>query len=382
MIFDLQVDGWRAINHSYALVNQFHLLEWARQPDVHLVHNDIPYLFPHWGKDTNPAGFDAEDEAVLERLTSPEKPAACVFRIHAPRNLEPIPRSRVGVFLVSESGINPDDANLAPERIRGLEAAGGFIVTPSHWSRQRLLHHGFSEAAVHVVPHAASGKYFHPLSAELRRAQRRVLKFRDDEVLLLNVGTASWNKGLDLLLYAFGIVRRTRKDLRLLIKDQRYTYGIDGAEYIQSKLKEAGLLVRNVLDAITIIPHNMDLRGLNALYNLADVYVSPYRAEGYNLPVREALACGTPVMVTSGGATDDFIAADAPGRIDACLYEGVEFSGKLLDAYLEPDLDHLVTLLSAAQAKTPSVMQSVQSYAACLPTWADACDRIRGIFNG
>ena len=38
----------------------------------------------------------------------------------------------------------------------------------------------------------------------------------------------------------------------------------------------------------------------------ADVYVSPYKAEGFNLPVLESMALGVPVIVTSGGPTDDF----------------------------------------------------------------------------
>ena len=31
------------------------------------------------------------------------------------------------------------------------------------------------------------------------------------------------------------------------------------------------------------------------LYRAADVYAAPYRAEGFNLPVLEAAACGVPV---------------------------------------------------------------------------------------
>jgi glycosyltransferase involved in cell wall biosynthesis len=45
---------------------------------------------------------------------------------------------------------------------------------------------------------------------------------------------------------------------------------------------------------------------MRQLYAAADLYASPYRAEGFNLPVIEAVACGCPVLVTRGGATDDF----------------------------------------------------------------------------
>ena len=50
----------------------------------------------------------------------------------------------------------------------------------------------------------------------------------------------------------------------------------------------------------------MDLSTLNELYNITDCYVSPYRAEGFNLTPLEAAASGTPIIVTKGGSTDDY----------------------------------------------------------------------------
>jgi predicted O-linked N-acetylglucosamine transferase (SPINDLY family) len=378
--FDLEVEGWRHINHSYAIVNQFQLLECARQPDVRLTHRDSPFFMPHWGRDSNPAGFDPDDAAVIDALASPPQPAACVLRISSPARLQPCEHARLGVFLVTEMGIDPDDVGLTQRDIQNFEASCGLIITPSRWSQQRLLNHGFSESVVHVVPHAASIRYFNPLPAEARQLQRATMGLGKDEVVLLNVGAAIWNKGLDLLLHAFAIARQTRKDLRLLIKDQRHTYGIDGSQYIRATLQAAGLLNEDVTGAITLVPTNLDFHRLNALYNLADTYVSPYRAEGYNLPVREALACGTPVLVTSGGATDDFVAADVPGRIDSRLIEHAKQQDRPIDAYLEPNLDHLIDHLCRTEVKTQAVIEAVCARAAALPTWADACLRIREIF--
>ena len=54
---------------------------------------------------------------------------------------------------------------------------------------------------------------------------------------------------------------------------------------------------------------DVDLTGseLIELYISADCYISPYIAEGFNMPALEAAACGLPVIATRGGPTDDFL---------------------------------------------------------------------------
>ena len=83
------------------------------------------------------------------------------------------------------------------------------------------------------------------------------------------------------------------------------------------------------------------------LYRAADVYATPYRAEGFNLPVLEAAACGVPVICTSGGPTDDFIDPASCGLIRSRL-DRPRLSGDLVGDALAPDPEHLFELMSAA----------------------------------
>src|SRR6185436_13260064 len=53
------------------------------------------------------------------------------------------------------------------------------------------------------------------------------------------------------------------------------------------------------------------------LFTACQCLVHPYRGEGFALPVLEAMACGLPVIVTAGGATDDFVTDDFGFRMEA-----------------------------------------------------------------
>ena len=46
---------------------------------------------------------------------------------------------------------------------------------------------------------------------------------------------------------------------------------------------------------------------INELFSAADLYVSPYLAEGFNLVVLEALTAGLPILVPTTGSTKEFI---------------------------------------------------------------------------
>jgi glycosyltransferase involved in cell wall biosynthesis len=45
---------------------------------------------------------------------------------------------------------------------------------------------------------------------------------------------------------------------------------------------------------------------LASLYRGCDAFVLPYRAEGFGMPLLEAMACGKPVITTARGPSQDF----------------------------------------------------------------------------
>jgi glycosyltransferase involved in cell wall biosynthesis len=83
------------------------------------------------------------------------------------------------------------------------------------------------------------------------------------------------------------------------------------------------------------------------LYRACDVYVAPYRAEGFNLPVLEAAGCGLPVICTAGGPTDEFTDPTFCARVRSVL-EHPELDETLVGDALAPDPGHLLELMTRA----------------------------------
>merc|ERR1711865_668288 len=75
---------------------------------------------------------------------------------------------------------------------------------------------------------------------------------------------------------------------------------------------------------------------LRELYQAADVLVSPYRAEGFNLPVLEAMA---------GGLTDDFVLPDMGIQISSTIEQVQYVDGSWAGGWLMPDRQQLVRAL-------------------------------------
>ena len=96
---------------------------------------------------------------------------------------------------------------------------------------------------------------------------------------------------------------------------------------------------------ITFITELLDINQMNELYNKCDVFVSPTRAESFNLPCLEALAVGKPVITTNFGGQTDFINESNGWLIDYKLtevtwdmfFEGIKWA--------TPNLKHLRKLM-------------------------------------
>jgi len=158
------------------------------------------------------------------------------------------------------------------------------IFTPSEYVKQKVMKR-FGFRHVTVTPNGVDGSVFHPGAKQTR--------FDPPARYILFVGTLEPRKNLSTLLNSWNEIKDDFKETWLLI------IGISG----------------NVFKAVNLSPGmervhflgSVDDETLAGLYANATVFVLPSQEEGFGLPALEAMASGTPVIVSDGGALPEVI---------------------------------------------------------------------------
>jgi glycosyltransferase involved in cell wall biosynthesis len=334
----LVIEGWREISHSYALVNQWQLLGLMRQ-GVELKHYDVPFRHDSWNHTDAKPGFNKPDLDLLKSINPFHGDRSDVaYRIAHPLACPETKAARRLSFSTCEHWAT-EDLGLDAEQFRSFLDVDCSVVTPSNWSALGLHQLGIPLERLYVVPHGVATAYFHPDPPEIKNSYRQSLGFTPDHFVILSLGAMTSNKGIDLLLRAFAALVDTHPHIRLVLKDHACLYGDGPLDSLRDFLRDnPGLFNERVTQRILILGGNRTLADLRSLYAMADCYASPYRAEGFGLTPLEAAACGTPIIVTSGGATDDYVHPSFALGIEADIVSHDTMEG----FFLEPNFDSLV----------------------------------------
>jgi glycosyltransferase involved in cell wall biosynthesis/FMN phosphatase YigB (HAD superfamily)/tetratricopeptide (TPR) repeat protein len=287
----------------------------------------------------NSAPASPDFEKLSRDLSSAASPEAVVTVRHAwPPDWKRPQNGKLAVIQPWEFGALPE------AWVRQSRDVDEFWV-PSNYVRDCYVASGVPAGKVFVVPNGVDAEKFHPQAAPMQLATQKKFKF-------LFVGGTIARKGPDLLLKACLQNFTAADDVCLVIKD----FGgksVYAGQTFESQIRAA----QSQPDAPEILFLNQELPpdALPGLYAACNCLVLPYRGEGFGLPVVEAMACGLPVIVTAGGATDDFVRDEFAWRIPAVKkIFGHEVSGMKLAGpgwLLEPDLAALGELMRRAFSK-------------------------------
>jgi glycosyltransferase involved in cell wall biosynthesis len=187
--------------------------------------------------------------------------------------------------------------SLAYDRLHRYSARHADRVIACSGSVKRRVVDVFKVPPARVtVAYMAPSRLFQPVRDEAERARARQRYVGGDGPFTLFVGKLARRHSIPALIQAFARARRTSPGHRLVIAGPDYL-GLDVPRLARAE---------GVGDAVVhhaFIPH----AELPALYAAAEEAVFPVTdAEGFGLPVIEAMACGTPVLSVSQGSVPEF----------------------------------------------------------------------------
>jgi glycosyltransferase involved in cell wall biosynthesis len=181
------------------------------------------------------------------------------------------------------------------------------VVTVSESSRGDIVEQmGVREDRLHIVPVGVDPLIFRPIP-EIARVRGRLMTTASADAPM---------KGLVPLLEALAKVRTERDDAELVIIGKP-----KGKSKIPALIQRLGLA-----DAVRYVS-GVTTERIVELYAEAEVAVVPSLYEGFSLPTIEAMACGVPVVATTGGALPEVVGTDGetgllvpPGEPDALAH--------------------------------------------------------------
>jgi glycosyltransferase involved in cell wall biosynthesis len=204
---------------------------------------------------------------------------------------------------------------LARRALRGLRAAAA-VPCDSIATRSGLLEHRLVPDDRATVNYLGIAPEFSDAPDPEADAEVAGLIGRPGSPELLHVGTTIPRKRIDVLLDVFAGIRRARPGAILIKAGGRLTPEQAG------RARALG-----VADAIREMPFFESRRPLAALYRRAALVLQPSEAEGFGLPLAEAMACGAPLLVSdlpvlrevAGDLAAYRAVGDVPAWVDAAL---------------------------------------------------------------
>jgi glycosyltransferase involved in cell wall biosynthesis len=170
------------------------------------------------------------------------------------------------------------------------------VVCVSAATTQRLQELLSPRAEVVTVPHGVDHSRFRPARPGEEEADAAVLAAHGvTGRYVAFLGTVEPRKGLDVLLRAFDAVADAHPGVGLVAAGGR-GWGAGPVDDELGRMRHRDRVVRTGYLAEEALP---------GFLRRAEVVAYPSRAEGFGLPVLEALACGARVVTTSGSVMDE-----------------------------------------------------------------------------
>jgi|APCry1669190288_1035285.scaffolds.fasta_scaffold06822_2 glycosyltransferase involved in cell wall biosynthesis len=186
------------------------------------------------------------------------------------------------------------ESNRLPQNVIQNLKLANCIWVPSDWAKSVLIEHGLQEDMIDVVPEGVNGALYHP--------HLRKFSSRNDQVFrFLVLGKYEERKGYQQLLQAFQKAFGNNPKVKLLLKADYFINQNQKQQDFQNFIDSFNL------QNVKIISGAVAENDLAMLYAYAHAFAFPSRAEGWGLPLIEALASGLPCVTTNYSGHSHFL---------------------------------------------------------------------------
>ena len=217
--------------------------------------------------------------------------------------------------------------------LQSIEKKADAVITVSQYTKDDLIEHfpDLSPEQV-VVIHEAPSALFRKIS-DLSVLEEPKKRFSISRPFVLFVGTLKPHKNIPILIEAMKVLRELR--------------GIEHEVVIVGRKDERNESLLKLMSENNFVRYLGELsdEDLLLIYNLADLFVLPSFFEGFGLPAVEAMACGTPVLLSNRASLPELAPSKDilfdPLKVDALielLYNAInnrEFRKNMIDMGLE-----------------------------------------------
>jgi len=221
------------------------------------------------------------------------------------------------------------------------------LWVPSKWHRDCVITQGMDPDKVKVVPEGVEGSIFFP---EELKAEDVLEEYEDGRFKFVLFGRWDYRKSITEIISTFLTTFSKDEPIDLVVSIDN-PYSGDGLNSTEDRLKHHGFK-----DDRIKVKHFPSRDDYVKYLKLGNVFVSCARSEGWNLPLIESMACGTPSIYSDWGAQLEFAEGKGlPVKIlgerpvtDSEKHGYKMFSGDTPGNYCEPDLDDLSKVMRDA----------------------------------
>ena len=233
---------------------------------------------------------------------------------HASDWIHPPQRRGVTVTTVHDLGSQvhpewyaPDVVEIHRRKNQAAADRAAAIITGSEFTKQEFVKlYGIDGARIHVVSYGVSSA-FRPVDPDGANSTAKRLGLSGP--FLLYVGTRERRKNLLGLMDIFARVSKRRPEVMLAVVGMRpwaeasRVHGVErwSGREVEDRMRQLGTTER-----VRILGH-VPLQELLDLYSAAEAFIYPSYYEGFGLPALEAMACGLPVVASSGSAVREVV---------------------------------------------------------------------------